>query len=145
MFRKHKHRRNPYIEKQKRSGKPVQIKMKLQPSLTIHWVGLLKFTNSQFEGERNIKFTYADMDGALKAMLNTPVRNKSILVFKTKLGVMEILNLADGLDEDACEGIYEQWISYFTCFILALPFVFSRLLDFVFDDFWRAGIGVWCS
>ena len=69
---------------------------------------MLKFTNSQFEGERNVKFTYADMDGALKAMLNTPVRNKSILVFKTKLGVMEILNLADDLDEDACEGIYEQ-------------------------------------
>ena len=86
MFRKHKHRRNPYIEKQKRSGKPVQIRIKLQPSLRIHWVGLLKFTNSQFEGERNIKFTYADMDGALKAMLNTPVRNKSILEFKTKLG-----------------------------------------------------------
>ena len=48
------------------------------------------------------------MHGTLKAMLNTPVRNKSILEFKTKMEVMEILNLADGLDEDTYEGIYQQ-------------------------------------
>ena len=48
------------------------------------------------------------MHGSLKAMLNTPVRNKSILEFKTKMEVMEVLNLADGLDNDAYEGIYEQ-------------------------------------
>ena len=105
--------------------------MKLQPSLTGHRIGLLKFANSQFEGAKNVKFAYADMHGTLKAMLNTPVRNKSILEFKTKMEVMEILNLADGLDEDTYEGIYEQWISYFTCSVLALPFVFSRLPDFV--------------
>ena len=108
VSRKHKHRRNSYIEKQKRSGKPVQIKVKLQPSLTKHRIGLLKFANSQFEGAKNIKFAYADMHDALKAMLNTPVRNKSILEFKTKMEVMEILNLADGLDENTYEGIYEQ-------------------------------------
>ena len=108
VFRKHKHRRNSYIEKQKRSGKPVQIKVKLQPSLTKHQIGLLKFAHSQFEGAKNIKFAYADMHLALKAMLNAPVRNKSILEFKTKIEVMEILNLPDGLDEDAYEGIYEQ-------------------------------------
>ena len=48
------------------------------------------------------------MHGALKAMLNTSIRNKSILEFRTKMGVMEILNLADNLDEDAYEGFYEQ-------------------------------------
>ena len=48
------------------------------------------------------------MHGVLKAMLNTPVRNKSILEFKTKMEIMQILNLADALDEDAYEGIYEQ-------------------------------------
>ena len=100
VFRKHKHYRNSYIERQKRSGKPVQIKLKLQPSLTRHQIGLLKFANSQFEGAKNIKFAYADMHGTLKAMLNTPVRNKSILEFKTKMEVMEILNLTGGLDED---------------------------------------------
>ena len=36
VFRKRKHRRNSYIERQKRSGKPVQIKVKLQPSLRRH-------------------------------------------------------------------------------------------------------------
>ena len=49
------------------------------------------------------------MDGAMKAILNTLVRNKSILEFITKMEVMEILNLADGFDENAYEGIYEQW------------------------------------
>ena len=48
------------------------------------------------------------MHGSLKAMLNTPVRNNSILEFKPKMEVMEVLNLADGLDNDAYEGIYEQ-------------------------------------
>ena len=49
------------------------------------------------------------MDGAMKAILNnTLVRNKSILEFITKMEVMEILNLADGFDENAYEGIYEQ-------------------------------------
>ena len=68
-FRKHKHRRKPDIERQKRSGKPVQIKVKLQLSLTRHRIGLLKFANSQFEGAKNIKLAYAGMHGALKAML----------------------------------------------------------------------------
>ena len=77
-------------------------------SLTRYQTGLLKFANSQFEGSKNIKFAYADMHGALKAMLNTPVRNKSILEFKTKMEVMEILNLANGLDEDAYQGICEH-------------------------------------
>ena len=49
------------------------------------------------------------MDGAMKAILNTLVRNKSILEFITKMEVMETLNLADGFDENAYEGIYEQW------------------------------------
>ena len=51
---------------------------------------------------------YADMHGFLKVMLNTLIRNKSILEFEAKVEVMKILNLADGLDEDAYEGIYEQ-------------------------------------
>ena len=82
--------------------------MKLQPSLTRHPIGLQKFANSQFQGVKNIKFAYTDKHGALKVMLNTPARNKSILEFKTKIEVKEILNLADDLDEYAYEGIYEQ-------------------------------------
>ena len=108
VFRKRKQRRNSYTERQKSSGKPVQIKGKLQPSLTRQQLGLLKFANSQLEGAKNFKFAYADMHGTLQVMLKTPVRNKSILEFKTKIEVMEILHLADGLDEDAYEGIYEQ-------------------------------------
>ena len=69
VFRKHKYHRNSYIERQKHSGKPVQIKVKLQPSLTRHPIRLLKFTNPESKGAKNIKFGYADMHGALKAML----------------------------------------------------------------------------
>ena len=68
-------------------------------------------------------------------MLNTPIRNKSILEFKTKMEVLEILNLADGLDEDAYEGIYEQWISFFTVLFslyhLSSP---SSLISLMFFD-----------
>ena len=46
VFRKHKHQRNAYIERQTRGGKPVQINVKLQSSLTRHQIGLLKFANS---------------------------------------------------------------------------------------------------
>ena len=88
--------------------KLVQIKVKLQSSLRRHRTGLLKLANCQFEGAKNVKTAYADLHGALKAMLNTPVRNKSIVEFKIKMEVMEISNLADGLDEDTYEGIYEQ-------------------------------------
>ena len=50
------------------------------------------------------------MQDAMNARLyiNRQVRNKSILEFKTKMEVMEILNLVAVLDEDAHEGIYEQ-------------------------------------
>ena len=47
---------------------------------------LMKIANTSF------KFAYPDMHSTLKAMLNTSVRNKSILEFKTKMEVMEILN-----------------------------------------------------
>ena len=71
-------------------------------------IELLKFVNYQLQGAKNIKFSYADVHVSLKDMLNTPVRDKSILAFKTKMEVMEILSLADGLDEDTYEGIYQQ-------------------------------------
>ena len=56
VFRKQKHHRNSYIERQKHIGKLVQIKVKLQPSLTRHKIVLPKFADSQFEGAKNIKF-----------------------------------------------------------------------------------------
>ena len=64
VFRKYAHCRNTYIERQKRSVKPVQINVKLQPSLIKYRIGLLKFANCQFEGAKNIIFAYADMLGS---------------------------------------------------------------------------------
>ena len=75
--------------------------MKLQPSLIRHRVGLLELANTQFVGTRNIKFAYADMYGALKVVFNTPIRNNPIFEFKTNIEEMEILTLADGLDDIA--------------------------------------------
>lgn len=97
----------------KHNDKPIQITVKLQPSWTRCQIGLLKFSNWQFEGAENIKFDYADMQGGLKNILNTRIRNKPILKFKTKMEVMKILNLGDCLGEDAYKGIYEEWTSYF--------------------------------
>ena len=82
--------------------------MKLQPSLTRHQIGFLIFANSQFEGAKILNSLLQMCTVPPKAMLNTPVRNKSILEFKTKMEVMEILKLDDSLDEDAYEGIYNQ-------------------------------------
>lgn len=48
------------------------------------------------------------MQGGLKNILNTRIRNKPILKFKTKMEVMKILNLGDCLGEDAYKGIYEE-------------------------------------
>ena len=62
---------------------------------------MLELANIPFLGTRNIKFAYADMYGALKVMFNTPIRNNSIFEFKTNIEEMEILTLADGLDDIA--------------------------------------------
>ena len=64
VFRKHAHCRNAYIERGKRSVKPFQINVKLQPSLIRYRIGMLKFANSQFEGGKNIIFADADMHGS---------------------------------------------------------------------------------
>ena len=52
------------------------------------------------------------MHRALKVLLNTPIRTKSILKFNTKMEVLEIMNLADDLDKNAYECIYEHWKFY---------------------------------
>ena len=82
--------------------------MKLQFSLTRHQIAQLEFANSLLKGPKNVKFTYADMHRALKVLLNTPIRTKSILKFNTKMEVLEIMNLADDLDKNAYECIYEH-------------------------------------
>ena len=48
------------------------------------------------------------MHRALKVLLNTPIRTKFILKFNTKMEVLEIMNLADDLDKNAYECIYEH-------------------------------------
>lgn len=98
VFWKHKYCRSSYIEWPKCSGEPAEIKVKLQFSLTRHQIVLLEFANSQLKGPKNVKFTNADMHRALKVLLDTPIRTKSILKFNTKMEVLEIMNLADDLD-----------------------------------------------
>lgn len=41
------------------------------------------------------------MYGTLEVMFNTPIRNNPIFEFKTNIEEMEILTLADGLDDIA--------------------------------------------
>ena len=56
---------------------------------------------------REIKLSYADMDENLKVVLNTPIRNRYVVGFKTKEDVGQILA---SLGTDKYEGIsYEEY------------------------------------
>ena len=56
---------------------------------------------------KEIKFTYADMHENLKVVLNTPIRNRYVVGFKTKEDVGQILEC---LGTDDYEGIsYEEY------------------------------------
>ena len=67
------------------------------------------------------------MYGPVKVMINTPIRNNSIFEFRTKIEVMEILTFADGLNNIAEEGIYDQ--SHFIHFSLTI--VFPRSISLI--------------
>ena len=90
---------------------------------------MLEFPNPQFERAKNIKFGYPDMQGSLKVIVINQLG-----ISPSSNSKMKILNLADGLDKDAYEDIYEQWTCCFIHFH-SLSFVLSKL-DFV-DTFWQ--------
>ena len=104
---KHKQRKKAYIEKQKKANTPVSIRFNLQPSLTKHRLELLQYAKEKLTAVKEIKFPYADMHENLKVVLNTPIRNRYVVGFKTKEDVGQILT---SLGTDDYEGIsYEEY------------------------------------
>ena len=107
VFMKHKQWKKTYIEKQKKANKSVSISFNLQPSLKKRWLKLLQYAKEKLTAVKEIKFPYADIHGNLKVVLNTPIRNRYVIGFKTKKDVGQIL---PSRDTDDYEGIsYEEY------------------------------------
>ena len=105
VFMKHKQRTKVYIEK--KANKPVSGRLNFQPSLTKCQLELLQYAKEKLTAVREVKFSYADMHGNLKVVLNTPIRNRYVIRFKTKKGIGQILA---SLGTDDYEGIsYEEY------------------------------------
>ena len=79
----------------------------LQPSLTERRLELLQYAIEKLTAVKEIKSPYADMYGNLKVVLNTPIRNRYVVGFKTKENVVLILT---SLSTEDYEGIlYEEY------------------------------------
>ena len=79
----------------------------LQPSLTERRLELLQYAIEKLTAVKEIKSPYADMHGNLKVVLNTPIRNRYVVGFKTKEDVGQILT---SLSTEDYEGIsYEEY------------------------------------
>ena len=107
VFMKHNQRKKAYIEKQKKANRAVSVRLNLQPSLTKRQLELLQYAKEKLTAVKEIKFPYADIHGNLKVVLNTPIRNRYVIGFKTKKDVGQIL---PSRDTDDYEGIsYEEY------------------------------------
>ena len=85
----------------------MSIRLNFQPSLTKRRLELLQYAKEKLTAVREVKFSYADMHGNLKIVLNTPIRNRYVVGFKTKEDIGEILA---SLGADDYEGIsYEEY------------------------------------
>ena len=79
----------------------------LQPSLTERRLELLQYAIEKLTAVKEIKSPYADLHGNLKVVLNTPIRNRYVVGFKTKENVGQILA---SLGTNDYEGIlYEEY------------------------------------
>ena len=79
----------------------------LQPSLTERRLELLQYAIEKLTAVKEIKSPYADMHGNLKVVLNTPIRNRYVVGFKTKENVGQILT---SVSTEDYEGIsYEEY------------------------------------
>ena len=107
VFMKHNQRKKAYIEKQKKANRAVSVRLNLQPSLTKRQLELLQYAKEKLTAVKEIKFPYADMYGNLKVVLNTPIRNRYVVLVNTKENVGQILA---SLGTGNYEGIwYEEY------------------------------------
>ena len=85
----------------------MSIRFNLQPSLTKRRLELLQYAEENLKTVKEIKFPYAELHAILKVVLNTPIRNRYEVGFKTEEDVGEILS---SLGTGNYEGIsYEEY------------------------------------
>ena len=107
FVKKNVYEKMPTLKNQKKANKPVSIRFNLQPSLTKRRLELFQYVKDKLTAVKEIKFPYANMDGNLKVLLNTPLRNRYVVGFKIKEDVGQILA---SLGTDDYEGIlYEEY------------------------------------
>ena len=69
----------------------MSVRLNLQPSLTKSWLELLQYAKEKLTAVKEVRFPYADMHGNLKIVMNTPMRNRYLIGFKTKDDIGQIL------------------------------------------------------
>ena len=102
VFKKHKkNKKKIIIEDQKKKKQPINVKIKLQPSLAKNRLRMLKYTKEKLDDVDEMKFVYADMHGNLKVVLNpSPLHCKSVFDFQTESDIGRLLSQLSGGDKD---------------------------------------------
>ena len=108
IYRRHKNRIETYASNQRMKKFPIKINIKLQPSLTSQRLKLVKIVRDRTSEMEEVKFPYADVHGNLKFFLNTPIKNRYVIDFKTE---EEITNLiySLGLNTDLVDEDYTEY------------------------------------
>ena len=88
------HKRNKKIDNGKRKNPKhkSQVRLNVQPSLSRNRIDLLRKANKATEGNENFKFTYANMNGNLKFVLNKPLNRKYVKQFRSEDDIINIIS-----------------------------------------------------
>ena len=90
---KHKQNNKHEIEKKKQNPKQKsRTQLNVQPSLSRFRIELLKKANEAIKDDENFKFTYADMHGNLKFILNNPLNGKYVKQFRNESDIINIVS-----------------------------------------------------
>ena len=104
IYRRHKNRIETYTSDQRKRKFPIKINIKLQPSLTSQRLKLLKIARDRTSEMEEVKFPHAEVHGNLKFILNTPVKNRYVIDFKTEEDITNLIYSlglnTDLVDED---------------------------------------------
>ena len=104
IYIQHKSCINTYTSNQRKEKLPIKINIKLQPSITSQQLNLLKIAQDQTSEMEEVKFLHADVNGNLRFILNTPVKNRYVIDFKTEALITNLI-YSLGLNTDLVNEI----------------------------------------
>ena len=108
IYRRHKNCIKIYTSNQRKKKLLIKINIKLQLSLTSQQLKLLKITQDMTSTMEEVKFPYADMHSGLKFILNTPVKNRYIIDFKTEEDITNLISSVE-LNTDLVDENYREY------------------------------------